>query len=214
MNSEFIEKISKYLLDRKDSYEELQKEIILSIDGRICHHKVRIINALIENMENPSCYVEIGVHNGTSMSYAVSTSKKMSCYGIDLFEESKNTKYSNDNLQQNRTFNNILKNNQSNSCVELIKGDSTNIDTYNKLLEKMNNQKADLLFIDGNHTYEYVKKDFEIYSQIVKKDGFIILDDYEPRYPGILKFAKEIDFKKFEKIMVYDNNELILRKKH
>lgn len=35
----------------------------------------------------------------------------------------------------------------------------------------------DFLFIDGNHNYEAVKRDFELYSPIVRKGGVIALHD-------------------------------------
>lgn len=38
-------------------------------------------------------------------------------------------------------------------------------------------QGIDFLFIDGDHTYEGVKKDFEMYGQFVKKGGIIAFHD-------------------------------------
>ena len=35
----------------------------------------------------------------------------------------------------------------------------------------------DAVFIDGNHSYEYVKKDWENYSQLVKKGGIVSFHD-------------------------------------
>jgi predicted O-methyltransferase YrrM len=37
--------------------------------------------------------------------------------------------------------------------------------------------KLDFLFIDGDHTYEGVKKDFEMYSPLVRKGGLIAFHD-------------------------------------
>jgi len=41
------------------------------------------------------------------------------------------------------------------------------------------------LFIDGDHTYEGVKKDFEMYSPLVKKDEIIAFHDIVPHPPEI-----------------------------
>jgi len=38
-------------------------------------------------------------------------------------------------------------------------------------------RKIDILFIDGDHKYEAVKKDFEMYSPLVGSPGMIILHD-------------------------------------
>jgi hypothetical protein len=41
----------------------------------------------------------------------------------------------------------------------------------------LDGKKADVLFIDGDHTYAGVKKDFAMYSPFVKDDGIIIFHD-------------------------------------
>ena len=38
-------------------------------------------------------------------------------------------------------------------------------------------KKVDLLFIDGDHSYEGVKKDFEMYSPLVADGGVIAFHD-------------------------------------
>ena len=38
--------------------------------------------------------------------------------------------------------------------------------------------KFDLLFIDGNHAYKFVKNDYERFIPYVKKGGVVIMDDY------------------------------------
>jgi hypothetical protein len=36
----------------------------------------------------------------------------------------------------------------------------------------------DVLFIDGDHSYNGVKNDFNLYSPLVKNGGYIVFDDY------------------------------------
>jgi len=57
----------------------------------------------------------------------------------------------------------------------LIKGMSQNI----KSLEQVKNitPELDFVFIDGNHMYEYVKKDYEMYSPLVRKGGIVAFHD-------------------------------------
>ncbi len=54
----------------------------------------------------------------------------------------------------------------------------------------------DYLFIDGDHRYEGVKKDFEMYSPLVKKGGVIAVSDIvegnEERAGGVPQFWREI----------------------
>jgi predicted O-methyltransferase YrrM len=50
----------------------------------------------------------------------------------------------------------------------------------------------DLLFIDGDHSYEGVKTDYLTWSPFVHKGGVIAFHDYHPvNWPGIKKFIDE-----------------------
>jgi cephalosporin hydroxylase len=48
---------------------------------------------------------------------------------------------------------------------------------YNSKIELYKHEYFDFLFIDGDHTYEGVKQDFEMYSPFVKKNGIICFHD-------------------------------------
>lgn len=56
-------------------------------------------------------------------------------------------------------------------CEDLIHADS--LDAHSSLED----ESFDLVFIDGNHSYEYVKKDLENYSNKVRRGGIIALHD-------------------------------------
>lgn len=64
--------------------------------------------------------------------------------------------------------------------------DSHQSQTLKKVKEYLNGEKIDFLFIDGDHTYEGVKKDFEMYAPLVREEGVIafhdIVQDYSTRY--------------------------------
>jgi predicted O-methyltransferase YrrM len=68
----------------------------------------------------------------------------------------------------------------------LIQGDSHSIETLRKIEGILKGRKVDFLFIDADHSYEGVKKDFEMYSPLVRKGGIIafydIISDYYTRY--------------------------------
>jgi predicted O-methyltransferase YrrM len=57
-------------------------------------------------------------------------------------------------------------------------------------------QCPDFLFIDGDHSYEGVKQDFEMYSHLVTSGGLIAFHDTLQRpdapNPGVAGFWKEI----------------------
>lgn len=58
-----------------------------------------------------------------------------------------------------------------------ILGDSKDENTKQQFKEILKNDKLDILFIDGDHSYDGTKHDFEFYSQYVNKDGFIVFHD-------------------------------------
>lgn len=66
----------------------------------------------------------------------------------------------------------------------------------NILKQATDNGPYDLLFIDGDHTYEGVKQDFEFYTPLVKPGGLILMHDICNRNTGVPKFWEEIKLQK------------------
>jgi predicted O-methyltransferase YrrM len=64
--------------------------------------------------------------------------------------------------------------------IYLIRRDSHNPQTLREVKGILGDEKVDFLFIDGDHTYDGVKMDFEMYSPLVKKSGIIALHDICP----------------------------------
>jgi predicted O-methyltransferase YrrM len=54
-------------------------------------------------------------------------------------------------------------------------------------------EPIDLLFIDADHSYQAVRRDWDDWSPYVKAGGIIALHDSRTlKYPGVLKLVKEI----------------------
>jgi hypothetical protein len=51
--------------------------------------------------------------------------------------------------------------------------------------------KIDILFIDGDHSYEGVKSDFELYSTILSEKGIIMLHDTDGEYEETLIVSED-----------------------
>ena len=94
-----------------------------------------------------------------------------------------------------------------------ISGDSHSKNTYDKVVELLMGNKLDLLFIDGDHSYEGVKKDFEMYSCLVKDGGLIAFHDihessfHESHGCFVHKFWKEIKNNFENKKIFYCNQD-------
>jgi cephalosporin hydroxylase len=61
--------------------------------------------------------------------------------------------------------------------VYVITGDSHSLEVVQQVRTILKDQKLDLLFIDGDHTYEGVKADYEMYEGFVKQGGVIAFHD-------------------------------------
>ena len=51
--------------------------------------------------------------------------------------------------------------------------------------------KIDFLFIDGDHSYEGVKKDFELYSNLLTDNGVIVINDTDQRFEESLLISED-----------------------
>jgi predicted O-methyltransferase YrrM len=86
-----------------------------------------------------------------------------------------------------------------NQKIHLIRADSHEILTLRKVKSVLGKEKLDFLFIDGDHTYRGVKKDFEMYSRLIERNKVIALHDiiYAPLVRGchVDVFWKELKTK-------------------
>lgn len=69
--------------------------------------------------------------------------------------------------------------------LHLLRGDSHSEEMKAAVTEALGTQKLDLFFIDGDHTYQGVKKDFENYSGLVRSGGVIAFHDIAEHPPEI-----------------------------
>lgn len=82
--------------------------------------------------------------------------------------------------------------------IYLLRMDSHRETTLHAINRILGGRKLDFLFIDGDHTYEGVRKDFEMYSRLLNPDSIIAFHDIVPGPPedvgGVPKFWKKIKY--------------------
>jgi predicted O-methyltransferase YrrM len=61
--------------------------------------------------------------------------------------------------------------------LHLIRDDSHKQQSIDKITRILNGWQLDFLFIDGDHTYSGVKRDFEMYSPLVRPNGIVVFHD-------------------------------------
>jgi predicted O-methyltransferase YrrM len=80
--------------------------------------------------------------------------------------------------------------------IELVREDSHDTRTLEKVRKLLADRALDLLFVDGDHSYDGVKKDFEMYSPLVARGGTIafhdIVEGTEASVGGVPRFWREL----------------------
>lgn len=101
-------------------------------------------------------------------------------YGIDLFQGDEHTSFRN---TYNEVLHNIKVHNVKN--IEILRGDFVS-------MSKIWTKPIDILHIDGLHTYEAVKNDFECWSKHLNSDGIVLFHDVAIEHFGVKDFFKEL----------------------
>jgi len=66
---------------------------------------------------------------------------------------------------------------KSEQSIHLVRADSHALNTLLQVEQIIGRTKVDFLFIDGDHSFEGVKKDFEMYSPLVRPGGVVAFHD-------------------------------------
>ena len=64
--------------------------------------------------------------------------------------------------------------------IHLIRENSHELSVLDQVRKVLTGEKLDLLFIDGDHRYEGVRTDFEMYAPLVRRGGLVALHDIVP----------------------------------
>lgn len=119
----------------------------------------------------PEKIVEIGVWNGNTALNLIKTAQEHSDFvtyiGYDLFEDATDeTDEREFNVKSHATYDEVLSRLlETGANITLIKGDTN--ETLKPVL-------ADIVFIDGGHSIETIRADYEK----VRKSSVIVFDDY------------------------------------
>jgi predicted O-methyltransferase YrrM len=132
------------------------------------------------NEVKPKVIVDLGVDYGYS-TFCLANPKIGTVYGIDNFQGDEHTGVHSDAYDVVMRV--IKKNNYDN--VEIIK---SNFDDVAKTWDK----QIDILHIDGLHTYESTKKNYDTWSKFLHDDSVIIMHD-TASFQEVKKVFDEID---------------------
>ena len=172
-----VEEIIDYILER----DLIDKNITIQVYEEILHLG-HFINSL-----KPNNILEIGSRGGTFLLFSkLSTGTKIA---VDI----------------DGTFKDSIYLSMIGEDFHFLKENSQLDETFEKV--KSICPQFDFIFIDGDHNYEGVKRDFELYRQLLSPRGYIafhdidpnhvfrnIYSDDEPKTGKVMRFWEELDF--------------------
>jgi cephalosporin hydroxylase len=95
--------------------------------------------------------------------------------------------------------------------LRLVRADSHLPETKARILKLLGDEPLDFLFIDGDHSYDGVKRDFEMYSPLVRPGGIIafhdIVEHSREQECEVAKFWEEIKLRYPYREIVEDHRQ-------
>lgn len=147
---------------------------------RIHHYNHHLVFCVKEMMgDRCKTYCEIGTHFGHSLCTVLQSEFSSRFVAVDLFSRRGIAKDCKVKDVYELALSNAKKFNIHGYETNIIKGNSRSARTIKKV-EVLCSNGIDLLFIDGDHRFKGVVKDFENYFSLVNSGGIVIFDDYLP----------------------------------
>jgi len=133
-----------------------------------------ILLARLVQQARPKALVEIGTAQGGTLFIWVRTNPQLElAVSIDLPGGRFGGGYDVRRVKLYREF----AADRPHTRMEFLRADSHAAPTLTLLKQVLGDKTIDFLFLDGDHTYDGVKKDFEMYSPLVRRSGVIAFHD-------------------------------------
>ena len=171
-------------------------KIVQGIDGWVMQYELQILIKYASKINN-GIILDIGTAMGRSSVTLALASPTSTIHTIDDYNnwytrEERTESLMEFQMRHNKLIVSGLEDFDRINKTDLTKRINFIIDDSRKYV--WNNGEIDLLFIDGGHSYDTVKSDYERFSPFVKKGGVIICHDYnmpEPEWQ-VKKYLDEL----------------------
>jgi cephalosporin hydroxylase len=134
------------------------------------HHHYHILFDIADEKYGQINYLEIGAYAGASACLMMNR-PNTNVISIDIANP----------IPKDNVIYNIYNNTNTTNKYKYIKGSSQEFTTKAEVMEyllQQENKKVKLLFIDGDHFFQPVINDFNMYKDLVEVGGYIVFDDY------------------------------------
>jgi hypothetical protein len=176
------------------SKPSVQLQLLGYQDGNVRPVELLTIGSIISESK-PLRILEVGTFNGnTTLQMALNAPENAKVYTLDLPYGSHagvlsiNAKDLNYIRSRDRPHRAYVETDAGSKICELF-GDSAKVN----FSEMTGPLPVDLAFIDGSHSYDYVKNDTEKVFSIMAPGGIVLWHDYDFRWPGVCKYLNELN---------------------
>ena len=151
---------------------------------------------VVNLLPNPAHIVEVGAWKGRSTAYLCveikNSNKDIKLDVVDIWTGETNDPkaYSDDKefIENNRDIFPLFKKNLEPTWDMLTAYQMPSVEASEMYADK----SLDFVYIDANHSYEFVKEDLRVWLPKVKDKGIIAGHDYNPvSWPGVIKAVNE-----------------------
>ncbi len=144
---------------------DFDKEEAIGRQGSFSRFDMEVIYGFVKDLKEEDTYVEVGVQYGRSLDF-VKRNSKAQVFGIDAEIEK--------------------------DIFKPVEGTTYIAKPSNEAVKDWDTM-VDVLFIDGDHSYEGCMDDWKNFSPFVKKGGWVVFHDCDETSPGVVKVFDEID---------------------
>jgi len=167
---------------------------------------------LLKEMPKNSICAEIGTYDGDFAKKILYFTNPKKIHLIDPWVDSWHAGAPHQDKMDNR-YQNVLKRfDREINLGQVVINRGYSHEIYNSFEDNY----FDWIYIDGNHQYEFVKKDLELYYPKIKIGGFITGDDYYGKgkwwQDGVKRAVDEFIVTKLVKLIIIKNSQFLLKK--
>ncbi len=172
---------------------EVKFRDFLTRHGKLSAHKIFVISTIVAH-EKPRIIFEIGTFDGTStLQLALNSPENAIVYTLDFPPDANSTEFSIDAgdrkyIEASSSISRKYTKYEIGKKVVQKLGDSANF----PFEEVTCNGCPDFIFLDGSHSYDYIKNDTEKSLEILAPNGCLVWDDYTPFWPGVFEYLTEL----------------------
>lgn len=130
-------------------------------------------------------YAEVGIFKGDFSNFICKTLTPTKFFVIDLFTGITGSGDQDGNNFEYCNLDDIYTKMMNDSRFIVMKGDSS------RCISSLDDNSLDMIYLDGDHSYEGVKRDINVAFKKVKNDGWLMGHDYEM---NMIKAKKEYQF--------------------